>query len=328
MSATLLKLLVTRLGQGALIMLLVSAVIFTLLRVVPGDPARLIVGGMADDQVRAELSAELGLTDPIPVQYLTYLGNVLRGDLGQSFVRPSQSREDVTDAEDVVRGERASVARLLLERLPLSLGLAASSLLIALAISVPLGVYAGLNPGRWPDKLAFYTGSIFVSIPNFWLGLVLILVVSANLGWLPAIGYQGMAYAVLPAIVLAVEVSPVLMRTISVSMAETMQQKFIDYGGVRGLSPGRVVIAHGLRNASVPLLNVVGIQASTLLGGVVVVEYVFNYPGLGLLTIDAVLQRDFPVLQGIALFLAGTFVLVNIAVDMAAALIDPRLESE
>lgn len=327
MSATLLKLLVTRLGQGVVIMLLVSAVIFTLLRVVPGDPARLIVGGMADDQVREELSAELGLTDPIPVQYLSYMGNVLRGDLGQSFVRPSRSREDVSDAEDLVRGERASVTRLILERLPLSLGLAAASLVIALVISVPLGVYAGLRPGGWPDKLAFYAGSLFVSVPNFWLGLVLILVVSVNLGWLPAIGYQGMAYAVLPAIVLAVEVSPVLMRTVSVSMAEIMQQKFIDYGGVRGLSRTRVVVGHGLRNASVPLLNVVGIQASTLLGGVVVVEYVFNYPGLGLLTIDAVLQRDFPVLQGIALFLAGTFVLVNIAVDVAATLIDPRLES-
>lgn len=327
MSATLLKVLVSRLAQGVLIMFVVSAVIFTLLRVVPGDPARLIVGGMADESVRAELTAELGLADPIPVQYLTYVGNVLRGDLGQSFVRPSRARDDVSGTEDVVRGERASVVRLIMERLPLSLGLAASALIIALAISVPLGVFAGLRPGGWPDKLAFYTGSLFVSLPNFWLGLVLILVVSVKLGWLPAIGYQGLAYAVLPAIVLAVEVSPVIMRTVSVAMAETMQQKFIEYGHVRGLSNQRVVLGHGLRNASVPLLNVLGIQASTLLGGVVVVEYVFNYPGLGLLTIDAVLQRDFPVLQGITLFLAGTFVLVNIVVDVVAALIDPRIES-
>lgn len=328
MSSTLLKLLVTRLAQGLLIMLLVSAVIFTLLRVVPGDPVRLIVGGMADDQVREELSQELGLTDPIPVQYATYLVNVFQGDLGTSFVRPSRSvEEDLDNPEDIVRGERASVTRLILERLPLSLGLTAAALLIALIISVPLGLFAGLHPGRWPDKLSFYIGSLFVSIPNFWLGLVLILLVSVKLDWLPAIGYQGMVYAILPAIVLAVEVSPVIMRTTSVAMAETMQQKFIDYGYVRGLSRSRVVLGHGLRNASVPLLNVLGIQASTLLGGVVVVEYVFNYPGLGLLTIDAVLQRDFPVLQGIALFLAGIFVLLNIVVDVLATLIDPRLEN-
>ncbi len=327
MSATLLKVLISRLAQGVVIVLLVSAVIFVLLRAVPGDPARLIVGGMADDQVREELSAELGLTDPIPIQYAIYMANVLQGDLGQSFVRPAQAQEEVGNTEDISRSNRASVSRLILERLPLTLGLAAMSLVLALIISVPLGVFAGLRPGGWPDKLAFYTGSFFVSIPSFWLGLVLILLISVKLGWLPAIGYQSFAYVILPAIVLAVEISPVIMRTISVSMAEVMQQKFIEYGQVRGLNYRQVIVNHGLRNASVPLLNVLGIQASTLLGGVVVVEYVFNYPGLGLLTIDAVLQRDFPVLQGIALFLAGTFVLVNIAIDVIATLIDPRLES-
>jgi peptide/nickel transport system permease protein len=282
---------------------------------------------MAPDEVVAQKAEELGLNDPIPVQYFRYLGGMIQGDLGQSFVRPASGATMGGSAyDDATRSDRAEVLPLILRYLPYSLQLTALALLFALIISIPMGMYAGLNPGRWPDKLAFYTGSLFVSVPNFWLAIILIMVISANLGWLPAIGYRHFGYAILPAIVLAVEIAPFIIRTISVSMTQIMHEYFIESGLVRGLGKKRIIFFHGLRNASVPLLNVLGIQFSTLLGGVVVVEFVFDYPGIGLLTIQAVLQRDFAVIQGIAILTAALFVFINIIVDVAAAAIDPRLE--
>ena len=166
---------------------------------------------------------------------------------------------------------------------------------------------------------------MFISLPNFWLGIVLILLVSVRLRWLPAIGYNGFAYTVLPAVVLAVELSPILIRTLGGSLANVMQESFVAFGEVRGLGRSRIIAHHALRNASVPLLNLIGVQFSGLLGGVLIVEYIFDYPGLGLLTIDAVLQRDFPLIQGIAIVTSAMFVLINIGVDLAATMIDPRL---
>ena len=152
------------------------------------------------------------------------------------------------------------------------------------------------------------------------------MLLSVKLGWLPAIGYSGFAYTILPAIVLAVELAPVLIRTLTGSVATVMMEPFIAVGNVRGLSRSRIIVAHALRNASVPLLNLIGIQISGLLGGVLVVEFIFDYPGLGLLTINAVLQRDFPLIQGIAIVTSAIFVFINIAVDLIATMIDPRLE--
>ena len=193
-------------------------------------------------------------------------------------------------------------------------------------ISLPLGIFGGLNPGRWPDKLAFFAGSLFVSLPNFWLGIVLALIVSVDLQWLPSIGYKGFSYAILPAFVLAIELSPFIIRSLTVSVSQVMREPFIDAAIVRGLTYRRAVFGHALRNASVPLLNLLGIQLSTLLGGVLVVEYIFDYPGLGQLTVNAVLQRDFPLIQGIAIVTSGIFVLINILVDVVATRIDPRLD--
>ena len=163
-------------------------------------------------------------------------------------------------------------------------------------------------------------------MPNFWLGIVLALVVSVQLQWLPSIGYKSFIYTVLPAFVLAIELSPFIIRTLTVSVSQVMREPFIDAGTVRGLSKKRIIFAHGLRNAAVPLLNLLGIQLSTLLGGVLVVEYIFDFPGLGQLTVNAVLQRDFPLIQGIAIVSCAIFVLINILVDVLATAIDPRLE--
>ena len=323
----LLNFLVRRLFQGVIVLLIVSFAIFTLLRVVPGDPVRLIVGGMAPDEVVQQKAEELGLNDPIPVQFARYLGNTLRGDFGNSFLRPkSGATVGAAAHDDPTRADRAEVLDLILERLPLTLQLAALAVVFALIISFPLGIAAGLNPGKWQDKLAFLAGSVFVSIPGFWLGVMLALLLSVQWGILPSIGYKGFEYTILPAFVLAIEMSPFIIRTLSVSIAQVMREEFIRVAPLRGLRPNRIITAHAIRNASIPLLNLFGIQLGALLGGVLVIELIFDYPGLGRLTIDAVLQRDFPLIQGVAIFIAGLFVCINIAVDLAAGRIDPRLE--
>ena len=323
----LLNFLARRIFQGLIVLLIVTFAIFALLRVVPGDPARLIVGGMAPDEVVVQKAEELGLNDPIPVQFAAYLGDILQGDLGNSFLRPSSGATVGAAAhDDPTRADRAEVLDLILERVPLTLQLAGLAIVFALVISFPLGVSAGLNPGRWQDKLAFLAGSVFVSIPSFWLGIVLALLLSAHWGILPSIGYRGFEYTILPAFVLAIEMSPFIIRTLSVSIAQVMQEEFINVAPLRGLRRGRIVVAHAIRNASIPLLNLFGIQLGVLLGGVLVIELIFDYPGLGRLTINAVLQRDFPIIQGVAIFISGLFVFLNIAVDLAASFIDPRLE--
>ncbi|MEN1647026.1 ABC transporter permease [Pseudomonas aeruginosa] len=316
-----------RLGQGAFIVLLVSFMIFALLRVMSGDPVRLIVGGMAPDHVVEQTAKEMGLRDPMLVQYGRYLAGLVQGDMGQSFIRPKSGATMGGAAyDDPTRSERAEVAELIMKALPYTLQLAGLALAIALLVSLALGIPAGLNPGKWQDKLAFFTGSTFVSLPNFWLGIVLILILSVQLKWVPAIGYNGFSYTWLPAIVLAVELVPFITRTLSVSIAEIMTQPFIAAARSRGIGFGRIVFGHALRNASVPLLNLLGIQLSALIGGVLVIEFIFDYPGLGLLTIQAVLQRDFPLIQGIAIMTAVIFVCINIIVDFIAVLIDPRLD--
>ncbi|PTW46622.1 ABC transporter permease [Rhodovulum kholense] len=322
-----LRFLARRLGQGAIIIFLVSALIFTLLRVVPGDPVRLMVGGMAPDTLVEEIAAEMGLRDPIHVQFGRYMGKVLQGDLGESFVRPaSGAAVGGASFDDSTRGERAKVLDLIAETAPMTLQLAVLAMVFALMIGVPIGVWGGLYPGRLPDRLALYTSSLFVSLPNFWLGIVLALLLSVKLNLLPAIGYRGFSYTILPALVLAVEIAPFIIRTLTVSVAGVMGQSFIDIAKVRGLSRNQIVFRHALKNSAVPLLNLLGVQFSMLLGGVLVIEFIFDYPGLGLLTINAVMQRDFPLIQGIAIVTAAVFVLINIAVDLLATAIDPRLD--
>lgn len=319
--------LLKRLAQGVVIVFITSLIIFTLLRVVPGDPVRLIVGGMADESVVEEVAQKMGLRDPIIVQYGRYMAGVAQGDFGQSYVRPKSGMVAAGgEYIDPTKSNMAPALDLIVERIPLTLMLAGMALLFALLIATPLGVFGGLYPDRWPATLALLTQSVFVSIPNFWLSIVLILLLSVKLGWLPALGYQGFSYVLLPAIVLAIEVSPFLIRTLSVSLGEIMQSPFIDEARVRGLSRWRIVIAHALRNAAVPLVNLLGMQLSILLGGVLVVEYIFDYPGLGHLTVSSVVSRDFPLVQGIAIITSAVFVLINIIVDLITYAIDPRVE--
>jgi ABC-type dipeptide/oligopeptide/nickel transport system permease component len=315
--------------QGMVIIVLVAMLIFTLLRIVPGDPVRIMLGPMVTAEMAEETAQQMGLRDPIPVQFVRYAGQIITGDFGRSFVRSAQggSTGGSRGGDTFDAANRASVMGLILTALPYSILLAGLALCISLAFSLPIGIAAGLNSGRWPDWLSLYLSSFFVSLPNIWLALVLIFLVSVKGGLLPAIGYQNWTYAILPALVLAIELSPVFIRSASVAVSSNMMETYVQSGIIRGLSRRRVVVAHVLRNSMIPLLNVIGIQAiGLLLGSLFVIEYVFNYPGVGLLMINAVFQRDFPVIQAIAILASTVLVVVNILVDFAATTIDRRLQ--
>ena len=318
--------LIRRLAQGLLIVVIVSFGIFAALRLVPGDPARLILGPMASDAVVEQTSKAMGLRDPIPVQYVRWLGHAMEGDLGRSFIKARNGSEVAGARDQDALGDKAPVLDLLIQTVPMTIQLSALGLVFALLIAIPIGVAAGLSQGGWMDKFGLYLGSAFVSIPNFWLAIVLALTVTAELQWIPSIGYQGFAYTILPAFVIAIEMSPMFMRSLAISIGSAQQQNFVQLAGIRGLSRRRIFFRHILRNAAVPVLNLFGVQIGALLGGVLIVEFIFNYPGVGLLTVQAVLERDFPVIQGVALLSACLFVVINIFVDLICTKIDPRLD--
>lgn len=321
-----LSFLLRRLSQGLVIVLLVGFVIFSLLRLVPGDPVRMVVGPMATEKQVEEIATELGLNDPLPIQFGRYLSEIVKGDFGNSFIKAKggNAASGGTENADV---ERAAVIDLIKNAIPLSALLAALGVVFALVFSIPLGIASGLMPNGIISKLTFAISSVFVSLPNIWLAILLILVVSTQLGWLPAIGYKGISYAILPAIVLAVELSAVIVRALASSITTTMQENFVQAGVVRGLTLKHMISRHVIRNASIPILNLFGAQlGGLLLGSLFVVEYIFNYPGLGLLTVNAVFQRDFPVIQGVAILTTAALVIINILVDLISAGIDRRLQ--
>ena len=340
--AFILTFLLRRIAQGVVVVFLVSFLIFTLLRIIPGDPVRMMLGANVSEVVLEQKAAELGLRDPIYEQYGRYIVEIFQGDFGQSYLLgesggaapTAQSKqggriteEGEREREASLKTQRAHVIKLIGDGLPYTLQLAGLGLLFTLLVAVPLGIAGGLKPEKWQDKIAFFSSSLFVSLPNFWLALVLILLISTRANLLPAIGYKGFSYTILPAIVLAVELAPIIIRGLSVAIAGNLQQGFVDGGRMRGLPWNQIVWRHIVRNSSIPMLNLFGVQiGGLLLGGVFVTEYIFDYPGVGKLTIQAVLQRDFPIIQGIAILAAGTLVLVNILVDLIATYIDRRLK--
>tara|TARA_B100000780_G_scaffold53122_1_gene33029 strand:- start:2869 stop:3852 length:984 start_codon:yes stop_codon:yes gene_type:complete len=322
-----LSFMLRRLTQGLLIILLVGFVIFALLRIIPGDPVRIIVGPMATETQIEEIAKDLGLRDPLVVQFGRYLVELSNGDMGNSFIKNKSGANVVMGRSSEGLDNKASVFDLIVTAAPYSIQLAGLSVVFALMFSLPVGIAAGLRPDSWINKISFGISSIFVSLPNIWLGILLILILSTKLHWLPAIGYKGFSYTILPAIVLAIELSSVIVRALSSSVTSAMQETYIQAGVVRGLSVGHMIRHHVLRNAAIPMLNLFGAQlGGLLLGSIFVVEYIFNYPGLGLLTINAVFQRDFPVIQGVAILTTAVLVLINIVVDLISASIDRRLQ--
>lgn len=316
-----------RISQGIVIVFLAALVVFTLLRIAPGNPVRIILGPMASQAQLEQTAKKLGLTQPIPVQYARFVGQVLHGNLGHSYIRGLQGGVTGGNQHSLAVGSRAPVSGLIMKALPYSLQLGGLGVLFSLLIALPIGIAAGLNAGRWPDRLGLYTSSLFVSLPNIWIGVVLIFLVSDKAHLLPAIGYKGFSYTILPAVVIALELSPVLMRTVSVSVAASLGETYVDVGTARGLPRWRIISRHVLRNAAVPVLNLFGAQTiGLILGSLFVVEYIFSYPGLGLLTINAVFERDFPLIQAVAVLAAVALVVINMLVDFASTTLDRRLK--
>jgi peptide/nickel transport system permease protein len=313
--------------QGLVIIFFAVFLIFMIMRIVPGDPVRLMVGGAAPDQVLQRVAKELGLKDPLLVQFGRYLKGIFHGDFGASFIRPKSGGSVGGEAWDDERAHaRAKVIDLIIERIPLTLLLGAMSLGWAVIIGIPLGILAAIKQGSWVDKFANGFVSISISMPNFWVGIILMLIVSIRLKILPSVGYRGFSYVILPSLAVSLELAPILLRTIRASMIDVLKLNFVKVAKARGLSQTAILFKHCFRNSLVPLLNVLGVQIGILLGGVIVVEFVFNYPGLGLLTIYAVLQRDFPLIQGIVILFASVFVFINIIVDLLCSYIDRRIE--
>ncbi|MCG6900768.1 MAG: ABC transporter permease [Gammaproteobacteria bacterium] len=296
-----------RLLGAFLVILGVVSIVFLLIHMIPGDPVEIMLGESASSADREALRAALGLNLPIGVQFQNYLYGLLHLDTGISihFRRP--------------------VTELLLERLPATGLLALATLLITLALALPLGVIAAVRRNTWWDTGAMSFSMLGVSIPNFWLGPLLILVFSLWLGWFPISGRSGFASVILPALTLATGLVAVLSRMVRSSMLEVLGEDYMRTARAKGLPPHRVILHHGLRNALLPVITLLGLQLGALLAGAVITETVFSWPGIGLLTIESIQSRDYPVVQACVLLISVTYVLVNLLTDLAYAWVDPRV---
>lgn len=307
--------LLRRLGTSGIVLLLASIVVFVGVRALPGDAALALAGEERDPVALEQIREKYGLNEPIVVQYAKYVGNSLQGDLGYST------------------RTGAGVTAVILDRLPITLELALLSLLIAVLIGIPAGIMAALRRGSWLDNVSNGFGLLGLSIPNFWFGLVLILVVSVQLGLLPASGFvpffddpvENLKRMILPAIVLGTGLSAVLMRQMRSAMLETMSADYIRTARSKGLSERAVVLVHALRNSLVTVVTVLGLQLGALISGAVITEQIFVIPGFGKLIVDGVFTRDYPVIQGVALVTVFGYVFVNLLVDLTYSFLNPRI---
>jgi peptide/nickel transport system permease protein len=299
--------LAQRLAGAVLVVFGVISIVFLLIHLIPGDPVEIMLGEAASATDREALRVALGLDQPVLLQFTHYLHGLLQLDLGTSL----QSRRPVTD--------------LLLERLPATLLLAGVTLAVTLALALPLGMLAAVRRGSPLDGGAMAFSMLGVSIPNFWLGPLLILVFSLWLGWFPVSGREGVGSVVLPAVTLGTGLAAVLSRMVRSSMLEVLGEDYIRTARAKGLPPHRVILHHGLRNALLPVITLLGLQLGALLAGAVITETVFSWPGIGLLTIEAIQSRDYPVVQASVLLISVGYVLVNLLTDIAYAWADPRI---
>ena len=287
-----------------------ATLVFVLMFMVPGDPARLLMGQHGDERTLEAIRAELGLDQPVYVQYGRYIGRLLKGDLGTSY------------------RQRRPVTEIIAERFPATLKLAMASMAVAIIFGVTAGILAGTFRNSIMDWLVMILSLSGISMPVFWLGMMLILVFASGLGWLPVGGYGrsgDLRHLALPALSLAAISIGYIARMMRSSLLEVIGKDYIRTARAKGLSKKAVVPRHALRNAFIPVITVIGINFASLLGGAVATETVFAWPGLGRATVDAIRMRDLPVVEGCVLFLAFVFVMVNLAVDLSYAWFDPRI---
>jgi peptide/nickel transport system permease protein len=296
-------------------LILVSVFVFTLQKLLPGDPVLAMAGEDRDPAVIEALREKYRLNDPIPMQYAYWLGDVLRGDLGMSL----RTNMPVTE--------------LILQKLPVTIQLAIMSMFWAVLIGIPMGIISATRKGTWADYLANVVALSGLSIPNFWLGIMLILLVSVNLGWLPASGYESpwvdfsrsMQTMLMPSLVLGTGLAAALMRHTRSSMLGVLQSDYIRTARAKGLAERRVILRHAFRNAVLPVVTLSALLFGELLAGAVLTEQIFTIPGFGKLIVDAVFNRDYAVVQGVVLVTAVGFILMNLVADVLYVLLNPRM---
>ncbi|KQY06140.1 glutathione ABC transporter permease [Mycobacterium sp. Root135] len=315
MTHPILRFLVRRLAYSLVVLFGVLIVVFALVQLVPGDPVRIALGTRYTPEAYDALRAASGLDRPLLQQFFGYVGSALTGNLGVSFRNGDP------------------VAGILLDRLPATASLAAFGIVVALLIALPAGIYSALREGRIGDVIVRVTSQFGVSIPDFWMGILLIALFSSTLGWLPTSGYRPLLedpggwlrHLVLPGLTVGLVAAAILTRYVRSAVLEVAAMGYVRTARSKGLPPMVVTFRHTVRNALVPILTITGIQLATILGGVIVVEVVFAWPGLGRLVFNSVASRDYPVIQGAVLLIAVLFLAVNLVVDMLYAVVDPRI---
>jgi peptide/nickel transport system permease protein len=307
--------LIRRLVQFVPVLLLTSVLTFTMMRLIPGDPATVMLGPTAKPEQITAMRIEMGLNQPIVEQYFIWLGHIAGGDFGKSFINDFP------------------VSQLIVRRLPATLELAIAALTVALVIGVPLGLASAIWRGKWPDQLVTVLTSVAMGIPDFWLGILLILLFALRLNWLPSSGYasivqeptNGLRYILLPAFTLGAYIAAVFARFIKSSLVEVLNQDYIRTARSKGLSEQRVIWSHALRNALIPLVTVFALQLGGLLGGVVITESIFDWPGLGRLLVTSIQKRDYSIVQAIIMLAVLSYLTINLIADLSYGSIDPRL---
>lgn len=304
-----------RLLQWLPVLFVSSIVVFAIVHLLPGDAALVLAGDDAPQEVVNQVRQDLGLDKPLVVQYLIWVGNVAQGDFGDSLIY------------------QANAAELIVSRIPISLVLAISALIITSLVAIPLGVVAALREGGIADWLVSAGAAFMLAIPNFWFGILAILLFSVHLGWFPPGGYvpldeglgQALPFLVLPAVTLASNEIAILARFTRASVLEVLNDDYIRTARAKGASSVRLILKHALRNAMIPIVTMMGILFGNAAGGVIVIETVFAWPGLGRLLVQSIGSRDFAVVQGVLLVLVLIFLLINLAVDLLYGVLDPRI---
>ncbi len=285
----------------------VVTIVFFLLHLTPGDPVEIMLGENSLPADRAALRHQLGLDKPLLTQYVTYLENLVHLDLGESIFY------------------REKVTTIIERRFPATLSLALFSMIVAMILAIPPGIYAAVKKYSAWDNITAVISLIGVSIPNFFLGPLLILIFALKLGWLPVSGKSDLSSYILPSITLGTSLAAILTRITRTSLISALNQPYIRTARAKGLPETRVIIRHGLRNALIPIVTIMGLQFGALLSGAVITETIFSWPGIGRLLIDAISTRDYPLVQGTVLVIALSYILVNTIVDLTYSLIDPRV---
>jgi ABC-type dipeptide/oligopeptide/nickel transport system permease component len=305
-----LRYLVRRLLLTIPVLFGVATLVFTLIHLVPGDPAQSMLGEGASQEEIIRLRASLGLDEPPLAQYRSFLGGVIRGDLGSSF------------------RYNTPVTTQILDRLPNTAVLAVAAMLVAIAVAIPLGILAAVFRGTAIDHAAMATALAGISMPNFWLGPLLAILFAVQLGWLPVSGTGSVWHLVLPAGTLGAALAAILARMTRASLLEELRELYVLAAQARGLSRGRAILRHAFRNSLIPIVTIIGLQFGAVLTGTIITETIFAWPGVGRLLIQAINFRDYPLVQGCILFISVTYVAMNLITDLTYGFLDPRIRYE